>query len=73
MGFRGVISIMSPKSFTYDPDAYSFITAASITSQMQQSAVNQLVLDLKSYGLWSKMLAIYPAVGGNLIPHSWLI
>lgn len=54
-----------------DADAENFIYAASITDSTQQSAVNQLVLDLKSYGLWSKMLAIYPAVGGNSIPHSY--
>ena len=33
-----------------DPDAQAFITAASITNPTQQSAVNQLVIDLKGYG-----------------------
>lgn len=49
----------------YDPDAQAFITAAGITDVTQKSAINQLVLDLKGYGLWSKMLAVYPMVGGT--------
>jgi hypothetical protein len=50
---------------TYDTDAQSFITASGITNSTQKSAVNQLVLDLKSNGLWSKMIAVYPLVGGT--------
>ena len=52
-----------------DPDAQAFITAASITNPTQQSAVNQLVVDLKGYGVWSKMKAIYPFVGGTASQH----
>jgi len=40
-----------------DPDAQAFITAASITDPTQQSAINQLVLDLKGYSIWTKMKA----------------
>jgi hypothetical protein len=54
-----------------DPDAQSFITAAGITDNTQQNAINQLVLDLKSYGIWSKCVAIYPLVGGNASSHSF--
>jgi energy-coupling factor transporter ATP-binding protein EcfA2 len=36
-----------------DPDAQAFITAANITNQTQKIAINQLVLDLKSYSLWT--------------------
>lgn len=46
-----------------DPDAQAFITAASITDPTQQSAINQLVVDLKGYNVWTKMKAIYPFVG----------
>jgi len=49
----------------YDPDAQAFFTAASITDATQKSAVNTLVTDLKGYGIWSKMLAVYPFVGGT--------
>ena len=49
----------------FDPDASAFITAAGITDQTQKTAINQLVIDLKSAGLWAKMKAIYPIVGGT--------
>lgn len=49
-----------------DPDAQAFITAASITDPTQQSAINQLVVDLKGYSIWSiPNLVIYPMVGGT--------
>lgn len=55
---------------SYDADASAFFTAASITDTTQKSAVNQLVLDLKSYNIWSKMKAIYPIVGGSASSHA---
>jgi hypothetical protein len=54
-----------------DPDAQAFITAAAITDPTQQSAVNQLVVDLKADGLWSKMKALYPFVGGTASQHKF--
>lgn len=54
-----------------DPDADAFITAAGITDSTQQSAINQLVLDLKGYNIWTKMKAIYPIVGGTSTSHKW--
>lgn len=54
-----------------DPDAQAFITAAAITNPTQQSAINQLVLDLKGYSIWSKFDAIYPFVGGTAAQHKW--
>jgi hypothetical protein len=54
-----------------DPDAQAFITAAAITDPTQQSAVNQLVVDLKGYGVWTKMKALYPFVGGTSTAHSY--
>ncbi len=53
-----------------DSDASAFITAASLTDATQISAVNTLVTGLKSAGIWSKMKAIYPFVGGNSTAHS---
>lgn len=61
--------IVLKKSF--DPDAQAFITAASITDTTQKSAINQLVVDLKGYGVWTKMIAIYPFVGGTNTAHSY--
>ena len=54
-----------------DPDAQAFITAASITDPTQQSAINQLVVDLKGYNIWTKMKAVYPFVGGTSTSHSY--
>lgn len=54
-----------------DPDAQAFITAAGITDATQQSAINTLVVDLKGYGIWTKMKAIYPFVGGTASTHKW--
>lgn len=54
-----------------DPDAQAFITAAGITNPTQQSAINQLVADLKGYNLWTKMKAVYPIVGGTASSHSY--
>lgn len=54
-----------------DPDAQAFITAAAITDPTQQEAINQLVLDLKGYGVWTKMKAVYPFVGGTAAQHKW--
>lgn len=52
-----------------DVDAQAFfnrvIAAGGNLSLLEQYAVNQLVLDLKSYSIWSKMKAIYPMVGSS--------
>jgi hypothetical protein len=47
---------------SFDPDYSAFITATGITQPTQSAALETLVSDLKSYGLWSKMKAIYPMV-----------
>ena len=52
-----------------DADAQAFITAAAITGATQQSAIITLVTQLKTYGIWSKMKAIYPFVGGTAAQH----
>jgi|694.fasta_scaffold70036_7 hypothetical protein len=54
-----------------DADAIAFIIAAGITNATQQSAINTLVVDLKAYGIWTKMKAIYPFVGGTASTHKW--
>jgi hypothetical protein len=48
-----------------NPDAQAFITATGITNPTQVNAINTLVNDLQGYGLWTKMKAIYPFVGGT--------
>lgn len=56
---------------TVDPDAQLFITNAGITDPTQQTAIDTLVKDLKTYGIWSKMKAIYPFVGGTASTHKF--
>ena len=54
---------------TVDPDAQAFfdrVTAAGGTlSVTEQTATNQLVLDMKSAGIWTAMRAVYPMVGAS--------
>mgnify|MGYP003393193638 CR=1 FL=1 len=52
-------------------DAQAFLTAAGISDPNIVSAVEQLVIDLKAAGIWAKMLAIYPFVGGSAAAHKW--
>ena len=54
-----------------DPDAQAFITAAGITNPTQQTAINTLVVSLKANGIWTKMKAIYPFVGGTAFSHKF--
>ena len=52
-------------------DAQKFILAAGITDATQKSAINTLVDDLKTYGIWAKMKAIYPIIGGTATTHKY--
>jgi hypothetical protein len=47
---------------SFDPDYSAFISATGITQPTQSAALETLVSDLKSYGLWNKMKAIYPMI-----------
>jgi hypothetical protein len=51
-------------STQFDPDAGAFINATSIGG-IEAEAINNLVNQLKTAGLWSQMKAIYPMVGGT--------
>jgi hypothetical protein len=65
--------IINPYSFgvAYDPDAQAFITAAGITDNTQKNAINTLVINCKAAGIWTKMQAIFPFVGGTASTHKW--
>lgn len=54
-----------------DPDVQAFLTATGITDGTIISATNTLVADLKGYGIWTKMQAIYPFVGGTAVTHKF--
>jgi len=54
---------------SFDADAQAFFdrvtTAGGTLSETEKDATNQLVLDMKSAGIWSSMIAIYPMVGAS--------
>jgi hypothetical protein len=58
-------------STNLDIDAQKFINAAGITDPTQIDAINQLVLDLKSYNIWDSVRVIYPFVGGTATSHKF--
>ena len=54
-----------------DLDAQNFLCAAAITDSTQAGAVQNLTAGLKYYGLWARMQAIYPLVGGTSTTHKF--
>jgi hypothetical protein len=54
---------------SFDPDAAAFFsrvtTAGGSLTLTEKQAVNTLVIQMKADGIWSKMKAIYPMVGGG--------
>jgi hypothetical protein len=60
-----------PVISSIDPDAQAFLTAAAITDPTITSAIDTLVVQLKADGIWTKMKALYPFVGGTASTHKW--
>ena len=54
-----------------DPDAQAFLNAAGITDATITTAIDTLVIQLKAIGVWNKMKAIYPFVGGTATTHKF--
>ena len=69
VGWRSATVVGAPSG--NDADALAFITAASITDNTQKSAINTLVTQLKTYGIWTKLKAVYPFVGGTATTHKF--
>jgi len=67
--YRSILNVQAPAGI--DADAAAFLTAAGITDATIEGAIDTLVKSLKSNGLWSKMIAIYPLVGGTASTHKW--
>jgi hypothetical protein len=55
----------------YTNETNAFIFNGGVTDSTQISAVNTLVSTLKTSGIWSKMKAVYPMVGGTAISHKF--
>jgi hypothetical protein len=54
-----------------DLDADAFLLATGITDPIISAAICNLVVGLKTDGLWSQMTAIYPFVGGTATTHKY--
>lgn len=63
--------VIIPPSPSLDPDAEAFLNATGITDATIESAINNLVLDLKADSLWTKGIAVYPVVGGTSTTHAY--
>ena len=55
----------------FDADAQAFFTASGLTGATNLTAINNLVVALKGFGIWTKMKAIYPFIGGTSALHKW--
>lgn len=53
----------------WDNDAEAFISAANVSGQ--GNSIRTLVAALKAAGIWSKLRAIYPFVGGTAASHKY--
>lgn len=54
-----------------DSDAAAFITATGISDSQIDASIDSFVTTLKIKSLWSKMLGIYPFVGGTSSTHKY--
>ena len=61
--------VLASQIASFDADAVAFFTrvttAGGSLSNTEKVAVNQLVLNMKSYGIWTSMKAVYPMVGAS--------
>jgi hypothetical protein len=54
-----------------DLDIVNFLTATGITDTTIESAITNLVTDLKSNYFWNRLYTIYPFVGGTASTHKF--
>jgi hypothetical protein len=74
--YHNLISMMGKTSSgdsggVSDSNAQAFLTATGITDETISAALNQHVIDLKTYGIWPICRAIYPWVGGTAFTHKF--
>lgn len=53
-----------------DPDTSAYLAATGLDPS-HAPTLDNLVVGLKQYGLWSKMSAVYPMIGGTADLHKW--
>ena len=64
------IAINPYSSSGFDPDAQAFINVTGISGS-NATAINNLVLNLKSGSYWNGLDAIYPMIGGTATTHKY--
>lgn len=61
--------VLASQIASFDADAVAFFdrvtTAGGSLTLTEKQAVNTLVVDMKAYGIWSSMKAVYPMVGAS--------
>ena len=64
---------VTPSAITvaFDADAQAFLDATLISDTTTSKAINDLVLALKGYSIWTKFHAIYPFVGAVSSTHKF--
>ena len=68
--FSTIPSVIA-RAFPLDSDVRAFIIASGITDPVTIFAINNLVIGLKTNGLWTKMSAIYPMAGTTATTQKW--
>jgi hypothetical protein len=62
-------------SVSYDADAQAFFNAESTAgvtlTTTEKNAINTLVVNCKAANIWTKMMAIYPIIGGTATSHKF--
>jgi hypothetical protein len=72
VGTVGSVQRQPVGGFPYvDTDVIAFLTATEIYSTQIGDAIDTLVTTMKSDGIWSKMTAVYPFVGGTADTHKF--
>lgn len=69
-GKNGVVTAQGVPP-TYDTDAQAYFSALSYQSSPRKDAFNRLVLSAKAYGVWSKIVALWPNMGSTAADQKW--
>lgn len=54
-----------------DIHAQNFITATGISNPTIENAIDNLCIYLKKWGVWNRLIALYPMVGGTADTHKY--
>lgn len=65
------MSGMSGMASSYEPESIAYFSAAGITDGTQRSAYDTMVKTLKSAGIYTKLYALYPFLGGTAASHKF--